>query len=76
MRCVLAGKRVIVYTHPSTEAACLYAIAATQVCAASVGGALRQLGGYEFIGVVSLFDIDTLAQKSRQNVGWIACEST
>ena len=74
MRCVLAGKRVIVYAHPSTEAACLYAMAATQVCAASVSGVLRPLDGYEFIGVVSLFDIDRLAQKSKQNVGWIACE--
>lgn len=64
----------MVHAHPSAESACLYAIAATEICAASVRGVSQPLGGYECIGMVGLFDIDALVQKSKQDAGWIACE--
>ena len=75
MRCVLAEKRIMVHAHPSTEAACLYAVAVTQICAASISETSRAFNDYEHMGVVGLFDIERLVQKSKQNTGWIACET-
>lgn len=63
----------MIYTHPSAEVACRYAIAVTDICTASLaeGAAFRE--SFVALGMVGLFDIGRLVDLSKQGKGWIAC---
>lgn len=74
LKYILCGRRVLIYTHPSAETACRYAIAATEICAASIIDASTFLDSYMVLGMVGLFDIDRLIDLPKQGKGWIACE--
>lgn len=68
---VLSQRRVMIWTHPATEIACLLSTIGVQLCFGS---------GQDFptdapidLGMVGLNDIGRLESESAKGLGWIAC---
>lgn len=63
---VLARRRVLIYTHPAVEPACILARIASDIC----GEDDRP----NVLGMVGINDVDKLNTESWRGNGWIACE--
>ncbi|PPQ88359.1 hypothetical protein CVT25_002105, partial [Psilocybe cyanescens] len=76
---VLGRKRVLIYTLPPVEVACILCRVAGDLCFESqVDDASGHLKGkhrepVSVLGMVTLTDIDRLEAESRKGRGWIAC---
>lgn len=85
---VLGRRRILIYTQPPVEAACLFCQVAADMCFedqtttapdSSPEGLAPQLlkgkhkEGINVLGIVTLHDIDMLERESRTGRGWIAC---
>ncbi|KAH8985050.1 hypothetical protein EDB86DRAFT_3105849 [Lactarius hatsudake] len=84
---VLGRRRILIYTQPPVEAACLLCQVAADMCfedqttpttQGEAPGATPQLKGkhkegINVLGIVTLHDIDMLERESRTGRGWIAC---
>jgi DENN domain-containing protein 11 len=83
---VLCRRRILIYTQPPVEAACVLCQIAADMCfedqiavESSEGAPLRprqrgkQKGGINVLGIITLHDINFLEQESNTGRGWIAC---
>ena len=71
-KCVLARKRVLIYTQAPVEAACILAKACVDV--AWGGGLSSDDKRPKVLGIVGLTDMDALKKESALGQGWVACE--
>ena len=86
---VLGRRRILVYTQPPIEPACILCQVAADMCfeeqmtVESPGGSFgprprlkgKQKEGINVLGVVTLHDIELLERESTTGRGWIACAS-
>lgn len=87
---VLGRRRILIYTLPPVEAACILCRVAADMCyesqadhqsvSAEGGGHCRKLKGkckegIDVLGMVTLNDLDTLDHLGKRGRGWIACET-
>jgi hypothetical protein len=70
----LGRRRILIYTHPPVESACLLAQLAAVISTAEEGSAGVHAQKISVLGVVGLTDIPRMEQESAQRNGWIACE--
>jgi hypothetical protein len=76
---ILGRKRILIYTLPPVEAACILCQAAADMCyEAQVTTDGSQLKGRNkdptsVLGMVTLTDLDRLKAESQTGRGWIAC---
>jgi len=84
---VLGRKRILIYTQPPVELACMLCQVAADICFEdqtapdSVEGATvprprlmgKQKEGINVLGVVTLHDIGRLERESETGRGWVAC---
>lgn len=79
---ILGRRRVLIYTQPPVEPACVLCQVAADMCfEAQTGKGDTSAGnlkgkspaGVRVFGVVTLHDIDRLEQASRDGRGWVAC---
>lgn len=81
---VLGRRRILIYTAPPVEAACLLCHVAADLCledqiyGEGVDGIpdrpkAQSKEGIKVLGVVTLNDLDRLEQESQSSRGWIAC---
>ncbi|KAF8321111.1 hypothetical protein DL93DRAFT_2152373 [Clavulina sp. PMI_390] len=75
LKAILCSRRIVIYTHPSTEMASRFATLATQICFSSLPSHSQQAFTESFsnVGLVGLFDIERLKAMSQNGQGWIAC---
>ncbi|KAI0247533.1 hypothetical protein BJV78DRAFT_1244684 [Lactifluus subvellereus] len=83
---ILGRRRILIYTQPPVEAACIFCQVAADMCfeeqtaVESVEGIFprpRQRGkqkeGINVLGAITLHDISVLEHESNTGCGWIAC---
>ncbi|KAK0201194.1 hypothetical protein DFS33DRAFT_1375835 [Desarmillaria ectypa] len=79
---VIGRKRILVFTHPPVQAACILCHVAADMCydfqeASSTNAAGRLQGkckeGINVLGMVTLSDLDRMQKESTSGRGWIAC---
>lgn len=83
---VLGRRRILIYTQPPVEAACILCQVAADMCfedqtavesVEGVSSRLRQRGkqkgGINVLGAITLHDINVLEHESNSGCGWIAC---
>lgn len=81
---VLGRRRILIYTAPPVEAACILCHVAADMCLEdqiSGGGdsglpdrpKSQSKDSIKVLGVVTLNDLDRLEQESKSSRGWIAC---
>jgi len=81
----MARRRILVYSHPPVEAACILCHVAADICyeeqvlhaSTSTDSRIRIQGRSQepinVLGMVTLSDIDRLKAESKTGRGWIAC---
>ena len=84
---VLGRRRILIYTQPPVEPACILCQVAADICfedqiaLESIEGSAvprprlkgKQKEGINVLGVITLHDIARLEHESRSGRGWIAC---
>ncbi len=80
---ILGRRRILVYTLPPVEAACVFCQVAADLCyedqleetVLESTGRLKgkSKGGIKVLGMVTLNDLGRLEQESQTGRGWIAC---
>ncbi|KAJ3753991.1 hypothetical protein EV360DRAFT_87263 [Lentinula raphanica] len=76
---VIGRKRILIYTLPPVEAACILCHVAADFCyeqqVDSTSNRLpgKNKGGIDVLGMITLSDVDRLQAESKSGKGWIAC---
>lgn len=81
---VISRKRILIYTLPPVEAACILCQVAADICyedqventTPGIGARLkgRCKEGINVLGMVTLIDLDRMQREGKTDRGWIACK--
>ncbi|KZT57990.1 hypothetical protein CALCODRAFT_517068 [Calocera cornea HHB12733] len=70
----LARRRILIYTHPAVEPACMLAFCIQAMADIGTFELSKGRGGkVPVLGLVGLIDIDRLKAEGEKGKGWIAC---
>ncbi|KAI0064962.1 hypothetical protein BV25DRAFT_1906451 [Artomyces pyxidatus] len=84
---ILGRRRVLIYSHPPLEGACILCQVAADICYEDQVGIEgspdasrscltgKHKEGVNVLGIVTLHDIEKLAHETKSGRGWVACTS-
>ena len=69
----LGRRRVLIYTHPPVEPACLLAQLTAVISSGEEGDSGVVTNRISVLGVVGLIDLPRIEQETKSGRGWVAC---